>query len=113
MERYRRDKVYRRRRRYWKAIQRAWPDWAQYADQYKAIYLERDRRRARGEDVEVDHIVPLNSSIVCGLHVPWNLQIISREENAQKSNHWWPDMPCQIDDLFCSVEFAQLQLPFN
>jgi hypothetical protein len=48
---------------------------------------------ARRCGVHVDHIVPLQSEIVCGLHGEANLQLLTETENKVKSNKLWPDMP--------------------
>ena len=45
-----------------------------------------------GELHVVDHIVPKINPLVCGLHVPANLQVLHWRVNTQKANLWWPDM---------------------
>lgn len=66
---------------------RATPVWANL-DDIKQVYIE-----AAAFGLVVDHIVPLNSKIVCGLHVWHNLTAITSEENSRKGNRYWPDMP--------------------
>lgn len=69
----------------------AMPVWLteEHHQQIQAIYDQRsDLTEEHGIAYDVDHIVPLQNPYVCGLHVPWNLQILTSTENQQKSNNF-------------------------
>ena len=53
----------------------------------RQLYLHAQAlTKMTGERYVVDHIIPLISPDICGLHVPWNLRVITQEENLKKSN---------------------------
>jgi hypothetical protein len=67
-------------------IRRAMPSWAD-PEKIKAIYAEAARLTSEtGIEYHVDHIYPLTSDWVCGLHVETNLQILPGKVNQMKSN---------------------------
>lgn len=66
---------------------RATPKWA---DQSKITLIYK---AAAETGMHVDHVVPLQSKLVCGLHCEANLELLPVAENMSKSNRHWPDMP--------------------
>lgn len=68
----------------------ATPVWAD-KEQIDSIYYLASINRKAGHDVQVDHIVPLRSKLVCGLHCESNLQLLQGSDNMTKGNRHWPD----------------------
>lgn len=61
-----------------------------WADRQAMRILYREARRLTKETGiphEVDHVIPLNNPIVCGLHVETNLRIVPRTINRSKHNN--------------------------
>lgn len=77
------------RTRYMKQAKPKWVDEAKLLEFYKL---------AKELGLEVDHIIPIKHDKVCGLHVPWNLQLLTRSENARKGNKFDGDIVTKVED---------------
>jgi hypothetical protein len=73
-------KIARKKRKLWE--RRACPRWVKGSDLLK---IEASKP---GPEYHLDHIIPLKHPLVCGLHVPENLQWLKKEENEFKNNKW-------------------------
>jgi 5-methylcytosine-specific restriction endonuclease McrA len=69
------------------------PTWADHSAILVVYQTAADITRSTNIKHEVDHIVPLISKIVCGLHVEFNLQVLTEAANRSKGNRTWPDKP--------------------
>lgn len=80
-------------------LKQACPKWItphMVTDMENVFVLAKATSNFTGVAHNVDHIVPLNSDIVCGLHVPWNLRVTTARFNEQKTNNV-VDNDCDID----------------
>ena len=69
----------------------ATPSWLDqsHKSQIESIYsLTRLLTNLFNIKLEVDHIVPLRGVNCRGLHVPWNLQILTKSDNCSKGNRY-------------------------
>lgn len=74
---------------------KAKPPWLndEHMYQIKLMHLLAKKLESEtGKRFSVDHIHPLINSNFCGLHVPWNLQVIPSIENSSKSNKFKPEL---------------------
>lgn len=86
-------KVKERTRRYQVKKKSAIPGWAS-KEAMAIVYQEAAiRTKETGIRHDVDHIVPITSKLVCGLHCEANLQVLPITENRRKHNRYWPEMP--------------------
>ena len=87
------DKCRAQNARYCASRINATPAWADTV-LILAFYKQADalnKQHGKGTH-HVDHIVPLRSRWVCGLHTHHNLEVLSCADNCRKGNRKWPDM---------------------
>jgi 5-methylcytosine-specific restriction endonuclease McrA len=68
---------------YNKYLADAAPKWLTDEHRKKIQWFYSEARRL---GLTVDHIWPLRGKNSCGLHVPWNLQLLSSVDNDKKGN---------------------------
>ena len=74
------------------AMLKATPKWADINAIRNIYEMAQKLSNANGVKHHVDHIVPLKSPLVCGLHCEQNLRVITATENCCKKNTRWPNM---------------------
>jgi hypothetical protein len=71
------------------SVRNALPKWLTEDELWmieQAYELAQLRSKVFGFKWHVDHVIPLKGKNVCGLHTPYNLQVIPAKENLKKGN---------------------------
>lgn len=68
-----------------------WLSAIQVAQMREFYEVAQARYAQTGVRHHVDHIFPLHGVSFCGLHVPWNLQVMTKKENLQKQQSLPPE----------------------
>ena len=78
------------RRRQARKLQRtpAWVSKAEFAKIAELYTAASKLTQETGVPHVVDHIIPLNGALVCGLHCLSNLQILTQDQNRKKWNYY-------------------------
>ena len=72
------------------AFNQAIPKWCEIEEIRKIFKKREELTEQTGIEHHVDHIIPLQSDKVCGLHCIANLQLLPASENSAKSNSFEP-----------------------
>lgn len=70
-----------------KRLRQATPSWANTLAIEEMYIQARMLTTSTGIKHEVDHIIPIKGAVVSGLHVEYNLQILTKTQNRDKWNH--------------------------
>lgn len=71
-------------------IKQATPSWANLDEMNKIYKLAEELSKKENIKYHVDHVIPLNNELVCGLHNEFNLQILKAFDNLSKGNKFDP-----------------------
>jgi len=95
-------------------IKQARPSWLTEEDMHwiNAIYQSSKLIKDEyGVETSVDHMIPIKGKNVCGLHVPWNLRVVTRSYNSKKLNKLEENLP--VYQCKNTVMIHESALPWN